>query len=107
MSTPSITRAQVVATVKVAGALAAAFGLNLTGAQQAELISAATGLGAAIVLADAIIRKGRVSLQMQREWTFYESAREAAHAPSLTTFPAVSNAGSGSTVTVVTPPPSA
>ena len=103
MSTPSITRAQVVAIVKVAGALAAAFGLNLSGAQQAELVSAATGLGAAIVLADAIIRHGRVKLQMQREWSFYESAREAAHA----TFP-TSTAGVGaSTVTIVPPAPTA
>lgn len=59
LSTPDITKAQLVGAVPVIAKLLSAFGVyTLTGAQQ-EALTLALGGGAALFAADAVIRLGR------------------------------------------------
>lgn len=59
LSTPDITKAQLVGSVPVIAKLLSAFGVyTLTGAQQ-EALTLALGGGAALFVADAAIRFGR------------------------------------------------
>lgn len=68
MNTPDITKTDVLALIQAVLAVAAAWGMDLTDVQKASitaLVSAALAIG--LPIADAIRRKGRVPLQMQRE----------------------------------------
>lgn len=59
MSTPDITKAQVVATLQAVVAVALAFGLSLTQTQQVAILGLAGVVAGTLHLADAIIRHGR------------------------------------------------
>lgn len=59
MSTPDLTPAQLLAVVKAAVAVAVAFSVPLTSTQQISLLSLAGALSAALVAADAAIRRAR------------------------------------------------
>lgn len=65
LSTPDITRAQLVGAVPVVAKLLAAFGIYTLTADQTEALTLAVGGGAALFVADAVIRVGR-SLNQQK-----------------------------------------
>lgn len=75
METPDFTRAQFVAVVVAALAVATAFGAPITEAQAAAVIDLAEVLAAALVVGDAAIRHGRSRVAA-------EQARQAGTAPS-------------------------
>jgi hypothetical protein len=59
LSTPDITKAQILSLVTAVLGLAASFGLDLSTAQQAAIIAFVTAVLVFLPLADAIIRHGR------------------------------------------------
>jgi hypothetical protein len=59
LSTPDITRAQLVGAIPVVAKLGVAFGLFTLTAGQQEALTLALGSGAALMIADAVIRFGR------------------------------------------------
>ncbi len=59
MQTPDVTKAQIVALVQAAIATAVALGAHVAPATQSELLALAGVLGAVIVAADVLIRRGR------------------------------------------------
>lgn len=61
MQTPDITRVQIVAVVGAILAVAAAFGLPVSVAQQHAILTLATVLAPVLIAADAVIRHGRAS----------------------------------------------
>lgn len=66
MSTPDITRAQVVAIVQAALAIAVAYGFDIPPDARDALVQLATVLAAVLPLGDAVVRRGRARV-VERE----------------------------------------
>lgn len=83
MNTPDITKAQIVATLQAVIAVALAFGLSLTPAQQVAILGLAGIVAGTLHIADAIIRHGRSRALASSSLTAATAARLALAAGAL------------------------
>jgi hypothetical protein len=102
METPDVTKAQVIALVQAAIAVALAFGVNLSAAEQTKLLTVSGVIASVIVAADVAIRRGRqkhlagkdtavtLAAQLLRELGYVQSADD----PTIHVPPAPKTGGS-------------
>lgn len=59
---PDVTKAQIIALVQQAASVALAFGVQLTAAQEVAILGLSGTFSTVLILADAMIRRGRAKL---------------------------------------------